>query len=161
MTEQVAELAKRFPSALVKQVQTGGGGRADYVSHSTINERALSIVGPFSFEVVEVVRGFAPEKKSRDGKRTWPARENAVLGCIARLTVNIDGREVVIGEIGSEDEPAMNSDSENLKNAASDAFKRCWMRTGLGLHLWSQSDYWLDKFYAKDPDWDASWKPHE
>lgn len=158
MTTQVGELSKRFPAALVKQVDAGGGRRADYVSHSTINERALSIVGPFSFEVVEVIRGHAAERKSRDGKRTWPARDDAVLGCIARLTVEIDGKEVVIAEIGSEDEPAMHTDSENLKNAASDAFKRCWMRTGLGLHLWSQDDYWLDKFYAKDPDWQDRWE---
>ena len=35
------------------------------------------------------------------------------------------------------------------KNATSDAFKRCWMRLGLGLHLWSGSSYFLDRQLAK------------
>jgi hypothetical protein len=30
-----------------------------------------------------------------------------------------------------------------MKDAMSDAFKRCAMRCGLGLHLWSQGDYYL------------------
>jgi hypothetical protein len=36
-----------------------------------------------------------------------------------------------------------------LKNAASDAIKRCAMRLGVGLSLWSQENYYLDKALAK------------
>jgi len=38
-----------------------------------------------------------------------------------------------------------------LKDAVSDGVKRCAMRVGLGLHLWSQNDYYLDRQLA-DPD---------
>jgi hypothetical protein len=124
------------------------------VSHSTVNERALSIVGPFSFEVIEVIRGHAHEvviKKGKPDERVFPARE-AIVGCLARLTVTIDGHLTVITEAGDVEGAAAQEDGANLKEASSDAFKRCWMRTGLGLHLWSQGDYFL----AKQLDADAA-----
>ena len=33
----------------------------------------------------------------------------------------------------------------NAKHAESDAFKRCAMKVGLGLHLWAGEEYYLDK----------------
>jgi hypothetical protein len=145
-------LAEPFPAKLVKAPPQGKYG--SYVSHSTVNERALSIVGPFSFEIIEVIRGHAHEviiKKGKPDERVFPARE-AIVGCLARLTVTIDGRETVITEAGDVEGAAAQEDGANLKEASSDAFKRCWMRTGLGLHLWSQSDYFL----AKQLDADAA-----
>ena len=142
---QLRDLAEPFPSKLVKQPPQGKYG--SYVSHSTVNERGLSIVGPFSFQVTEVVRGHAHEvtvKKGKPDEKTYPARE-AVVGCLATLTVNVDGRIVVVTEAGDVEGAAAQEDGANLKEASSDAFKRCWMRTGLGLHLWSQGDYFLDK----------------
>lgn len=140
---QLRQLAEPFPSSLVKAPPAGKYG--SYVSHSTVNERALSIVGPFSFEITEIVRGHAHEVTIRKGKpdeRVFPARE-AVVGCLATLTVNIDGRLTVITEAGDVEGAAGQEDGANLKEASSDAFKRCWMRTGLGLHLWSDTDYFL------------------
>lgn len=139
------QLAEPFPVSLVKAAPQGKYG--SYVSHSTVNERALSIVGPFSFEVVEVIRGEAHEvvlKKGKPDERVYPAR-TAIVGCLARLTVEVDGRLTFITEAGDVEGAAGQEDGANLKEAASDAFKRCWMRTGLGLHLWSQGDYFLDK----------------
>jgi len=149
---QLRDLAEPFPAALVKKPPAGKFG--SYVSHSTVNERALSIVGPFSFGVVEVIRGPAQEvtvHKGKPNEHTYPVRE-AVVGCLATLTVDIDGRTVSITEVGDVEGAAAQEDGANLKEAASDAFKRCWMRTGLGLHLWSQGDYFLPKQLDKETE---------
>lgn len=138
---QLRELATPFTGPFIDK--TPGKGSAEYVSHSTVVERALSVVGPHSFEVVELIRGYAPEMVTTN--KTYPARDSAVVGCLARLTCTIDGQEVTVVEVGDVDNPAMNLDGANAKNAASDALKRCWMRLGLGLHLWSQDRYFLDR----------------
>ena len=134
---QLRELATPFPDRLVHPAPQGKYG--DYVSHSTVNERALSIVGPHSFEVVEVIRDTTGN----------------VAGVLARLTVKIDGREVTVVEAGDEEHPDKKKPGEALKNAASDAYKRCWMRLGLGLHLWSQEDYFLDRQLDKNAEEEA------
>jgi len=148
--EQLHQLSKPFPLQFVKEAPAGKFG--DYVPHSTVTERLLSIVGPFSFEVTEVLRGHAPAVIGKDGTKESPAfsaRDNAVVGCLATLSVTIDGNRVHITEVGDVDQPAMALDGTNLKNAASDAIKRCAMRLGLGLHLWSQEMYFLDKQMEK------------
>jgi hypothetical protein len=60
----------------------------------------------------------------------------------------VDGDFVTITEVGDVEHPSGNNAS-NLKNAASDALKRCAMRLGVGLHLWSQDNYYLDKALEK------------
>ena len=129
---QLRELATPFSGRYVKPAPKGKYG--DYVSHSTVNERALSVVGAHSFEITEIIR-------DQDGN---------VAGVLARLTATIDGRQVVVVEAGDEEFPDKKKPGEAVKNAASDAYKRCWMRLGLGLHLWSQDDYFLDKQLDKN-----------
>lgn len=144
------KLAEPFPAKLVKKPPQGKYG--SYVSHSTVNERALSIVGPFSFRVVEVIHGTAfpvTVNKGKDTERTYRERD-AVVGCLGELTVEIDGRTVTVTEVGDVEGAAAQEDGANLKEASSDAFKRCWMRLGLGLHLWSQDDYFLAAQLDKD-----------
>ena len=133
------QLAMPFPAKFVKDPPQGKHGQ--YVPHHVIGQRALEVVGPHSFQVTEPIRGYAEVIKGKD--HTWPARDGAIVGCLATLTVTIDDHMVSITEVGTEDQPAMNHDAENLKRAASDAYKRCWMRLGLGLHLWAQGDYFL------------------
>ena len=149
---QLRELATPFKGNLVKDPPRGKYG--SYVSHSTVNERALSVVGAHSFELIEVVRGWADEvvvKKGKPDQRVFPARE-AVVGVLARLSVTIDGRQVSVVEAGDVEGAAGQEDGANLKEASSDAYKRCWMRLGLGLHLWSQDDFFLDRQLDKsDP----------
>ena len=145
---QLHELARPFPPEYVKAPPQGKHG--DYVPHHIVGQRALQIVGPHSFQVTEPIRGYAEEIKGNN--KTWPAREDAIVGCLATLSVTIDDTEVYVTEVGTEDTPAMNHDAENLKRAASDAYKRCWMRLGLGLHLWAGADYFLaGKLGAEDP----------
>ena len=156
--KQMRELATPFPDSLIKEAPAGRFG--SYVPHSAVTERLLSIVGPFSYEVREVIRGDAPMvigkgKKFSAENPKYPARKDAVVGCLATLGIQVDGEKVWITEVGDVDEPAMNNDGTNLKNASSDAIKRCAMRVGLGLHLWSQSNYFLDLQLAVDDSGEA------
>jgi hypothetical protein len=138
--ELTAELAQEFPAKYVQKAPQGKHGT--YINHADITQRLLAVHGPYSFEVKEVIRGFAPEIVGQN--KTFPAREGAVLGVTASLTI-IDkwGVRYTITEVGTEDQPAMSHDAENLKSATSDAFKRCAMRLGLGLQLWAKEGYHL------------------
>jgi len=128
---QLSELARPFPSSLVKQKP--GKFAASYVEHSVVVQRLLECVGPFTFRVDELIR-------DADG---------AVCGCLATLEVVIDGTPVVIREVGDVEHPGAGNAGGNAKAAASDAIKRCAARLGLGLHLWAQDNYYLDKALAK------------
>lgn len=127
---QIYELSRPFPAALIKQKP--GKFAASYVEHSVISQRLLEVIGPHSFEVKQAI-------SNPDG---------VVTGCLAALSVVIDGMPVVVVEVGDVEHPSQNNAS-NLKNAASDALKRCAMRLGVGLHLWSQDNYYLDKALEK------------
>jgi hypothetical protein len=119
----LAELARPFPTDFVERKDG-----SDYVAHHVVNQRLLSIVGPFDFELVQVIRG------------------DIVVGGIWRLTCAIDGRQVRVEEVGDVgDVHNWAHDGARLKDAASDALKRCSMRLGLGLHLWAQEHYFLDQ----------------
>ena len=127
---QLYELSRPFPESLVKQKP--GKFAAAYVAHDTVNQRLLEVVGPYTFTVDKPVA-------NPDG---------VVVGCLATLEVMVDGDFVTITEVGDVEHPGTNNAS-NLKNASSDALKRCAMRLGVGLHLWSQDNYYLDKALAK------------
>jgi hypothetical protein len=142
----LVELARRFPDGFVERKDGN-----DYVAHHVVNQRLLSIVGPFDFELVEVVRGEVaavppdPNARSRRAKAGTPALSNVVVGAVWRLTCRIDGQPVRIEEVGDVgDVHNWPHDGARLKDAASDALKRCAMRLGLGLHLWAQEHYYLD-----------------
>ena len=143
----LVELARRFPDGFVERKDGN-----DYVAHHVVNQRLLSIVGPFDFELVEVIRGDVPavapdpHGRSRRAKAGTPALDNVVVGGVWRLTCSIDGRRVRIEEVGDVgDVHNWPHDGARLKDAASDALKRCAMRLGLGLHLWAQEHYFLDR----------------
>ena len=76
--------------------------------------------------------------------------EEVITGVILALTVEIDGELVTIEEAGDVEQPFnWKTDGARMKDAISDAVKRCAMALGVGLHLWSQfdgqSEYFLDK----------------
>jgi hypothetical protein len=128
---QLAELARKFPDTLIKQKP--GKFAADYVEHGVIVQRLLEVVGPFDFAIDKVI--------------TNP--DGLVCGCTATLTVIVDERRVSITEVGDCERPSDNSAS-NLKSSSSDALKRCAMRLGLGLHLWTGDAYYLDRSLGKE-----------
>jgi hypothetical protein len=143
----LVELSRPFPTDFVERKDG-----QDYVAHHVVNQRLLSIVGPFDFELVEVIRGDVaavppdPSSRSRRSKAGTPALHTIVVGGIWRLTATIDGRQVRVEEVGDVgDVHNWPHDGARLKDAASDALKRCAMRLGLGLHLWAQEHYFLDQ----------------
>jgi hypothetical protein len=129
---QLSEIARPFPASLIK-AKPGGKFQAAYVEHSVVVQRLLEVVGPFTFRVDELIR-------DADG---------VVCGCLATLEVVIDGTPVVIREVSDVEHPSSGNAGGNAKAAASDAIKRCAARLGLGLHLWAQENYYLDKALAK------------
>jgi hypothetical protein len=133
---QLQKLARKIPRQFI-----GDNGRGlDAMDHSVATQLLLRYVGPYSFEVLR-------ELYSVPKKGTEPV----LNGCVGRLTVTIDGKEVSIEEYGGVENPAnQDGDGERGKLAASDALKRCAMRLGLGLHLWAQNSYFLDKKLEDD-----------
>jgi Rad52/22 family double-strand break repair protein len=126
MTTQLERLARPVPPKYVSPPATGKFG--DYVGHDIITQILLAVCGPFSFRVEQLT--YSPD--------------GLLDGCTASLTVLIDDREVTVTEAGECDFPQnKKTQGERLKHAASDALKRCAMRFGLGLHLWSKGDYFL------------------
>jgi len=126
---QLLKLSKPFHPKFIEQ--KGGSFRAEYVSHSTVTEFLLGILGTYSFEHV-----------------CWIQGDTGLEGGIFRLTAEVDGKKVVIEEVGAVERPTPIA-GEKAKDIASDAIKRCAMRLGLGLHLWSQENYVLHQILAK------------
>jgi hypothetical protein len=156
-SDELRELARRFPDGFVERKDGN-----DYVAHHIVNQRLLSVTGPFDFELVEVIRGDIPPRapdstaKSRRGRAGTPALSGIVTGGVWRLSVTIDGRTVRIEEVGDVgDVHNWPHDGARLKDAASDALKRCAMRLGLGLHLWAQERYFLDRQLDENAKADA------
>ena len=131
--KQLAKLVEPFDKRLIKQ--KGGSFAASYVAHSEVEQKLLATIGPHDFAVTEVLRG-------PDGK---------IEGCLARMAAVIDGEPVEIVEVGDCERPDnWKTEGARLKDAASDAYKRCAMRLGVGLHLWSQDMFWLDKYFKSE-----------
>src|SRR5215207_5769135 len=152
VVSQLSELARRFPPQFVEQKDG-----QDYVAHHVVGQRLLSVVGPFDFQLVEILRSDVPAvppdpaARSQRGKRGTPAVQQVVTGAVWRLTCKVDGRRTQVEEVGNTDPHNWATDGARLKDAASDALKRAAMRLGLGLHLWAQSHYFLDKQLAPPP----------
>lgn len=136
MKTVLRDLVKRIPQGYVKTKP--GGFQADYVSHADIQQILLAKIGPCTQEVKELIYN----------------AEHQLQGCILRMTYEIDGQTVVIEEAGDVERPGANNGA-NAKNAVSDAVKRCAMRVGVGLHLWSQENYVLDQM-AQDGEEDEA-----
>lgn len=129
MTTDLQALARPFPERLIKKNPTGFG---QYVKHSVVVEKLLATVGPFDYRIVELIRGDTKD------------HTNVVVGCIAELTVTIDGRPTTVQEVGDCERPEnWPNDGARAKDCSSDAIKRCAMRVGVGIHLWSGDDFAL------------------
>jgi hypothetical protein len=151
MTTDLARLARPFPRELVER---DPGGNV-YVAHENVTQWLLGIVGPFDFELREVIRGDVPGRPpdpkggSRRAKEGTPDLRQVIVGGVWRLRLQIDGRDTIIEEVGDVEDPHnWRHDGMRLKQAASDAIKRCAMRAGLGLHLWAGERYVLGERLA-------------
>ncbi len=113
------KLTANFPKSVVKKAPQGKYG--DYVPHHIYTKRLVDVVGGkynFTYDII------------RD-------KDNAVVG--AKCTLQIDDLGTV-QEVGDVDRHALGrnlTESEILKLAVSDGIKRCCMRFGIGLELWT------------------------
>ena len=112
------KLSKPFNPRFIEK--KGGSFSADYVSHSTVNEFLLGILGPFDWQLVQVLH-------EPDG---------AISGVVYRLSVEIDGRMVHVEEVGSIQQGGNKNNGDRMKDAVSDSLKR-W-----GLTLSSKHSTW-------------------
>ena len=124
MNEQLKRIAQPVAGKFVKQK-----GRFSYAEHSVITQYLLAAVGPYDFQLVQVIS---------DG--------DIITGAVCSLTCSIDGKHVTVQEAGDVEHPKNKpTNGARLKDAMSDAIKRCAMRLGLGLSLWAQENYFLPK----------------
>lgn len=147
MTNQLLDLALPFPQKYVHTNPSGGGS---YVKHHVVEQRLLQVCGPFDFELVQVIRGHVagkpgdPEGRSERARAGTPDLTDVIVGAVARLKVSINGWTTTVEEVGDCEQPHnWPHDGARMKDAMSDAFKRCAMRLGLGLHLYSGDEYFL------------------
>ena len=79
-------------------------------------------------------------------KATITDQDGTITGCVGRLTVEVDGRTVTVEGAGDVERPdIIGNNGTRLKHAESDAIGRAATKLGLGLHLWSQDRYRLDR----------------
>ena len=140
---QLHELSNVFPEKFIHKNPTGFG---DYIQHSVIRQRLLSVLGAYSQEVKHIIREKITDKQG--------VEREVITGVVLALTVEIDGNLVTIEEVGDVEQPFnWKTDGARMKDAVSDAVKRCAMAFGVGLHLWAQfegsSEYFLDKQLEK------------
>ena len=127
-------LTKNFPKDVVKDAPKGKFGK--YVPHHIYTKRLVDVIpGGYDFTYEEV----------RD-------KTGAITG--AKCTLYIKSTDQTIQEVGDTDMNAVNrniTESELLKLAVSDGIKRCCMRLGIGLELWT-GDTTEEEHYANPTD---------
>ncbi len=126
--EQLAVLAKPF---LPHQIHDAPGGYGTFVAHYVVTQKLLAVVGPHDFDLVQTIID--------------PNGE--LSGVVCKMTLTIDGETHSITEAGDVEtsNPQLKTNGARLKNAMSDAYKRCAMRFGVALHLWcgTKDNYFL------------------
>jgi len=118
--ETMKRLTKDFPKSVVKDAPVGKFG--SYVPHHLYTQRLVDVIpGGYDFTFEE----------TRD-------KTGAIIG--AKCKLYIKSTEQTIEEVGDVDNNALKrniTESEILKLAVSDGIKRCCMRLGVGLELWT------------------------
>lgn len=128
--KDILRLARKFPAQLIRTIKKGSHNE-DYINHAVIAQRLLQVVGAYGWDW-EVVY-----------------EEGKVVCVHGRLTADVDGKQVTVSGAGTETFQG-DSTGEKIKKMESDAFKRAAAKLGVGLHLWAQDQYFLDKQLAKD-----------
>jgi hypothetical protein len=144
----LTKLVYPFPQKVVHTNPSGGG---DYVAHPVVEHRLLDVLGPIDTTVMQIVRGTVAAKADKK------ALEDVCVAVVLRMAVTIDGQDISVEEVGDCEDPHFwKTDGQRLKDAMSDAYKRCAMRLGVGLHLWAQQDFYLfEKLKKQDEDAEA------
>jgi hypothetical protein len=151
---QLTQLVYPFPARVVKSNPSGGG---TYVAHPVVEQRLLDVLGyPPDTRLVQIVRGRVtgkapnPNGSSQRAKAGTPDLSDAIVAVVLEMRVTIDGHTVTVQECGDCEQPHnWDTDGARLKDAMSDAYKRCAMRLGVGLHLWAQDAFYLGEKMLK------------
>jgi len=128
--KQLYAITKPFPQKFIREA---GKGRY-FVPHAVLRQRLLQVVGNYDWKS-------GPEIIA-DGN---------FVGIYGQLDCIIDGQSYSVRCIGSAS--ATEDDGDKLKAAESDAFRRCAMQLGLGLHLWTNSGEWFLSLDNESEDW--------
>jgi hypothetical protein len=137
----ITKLTWPFPRDVVKLAPKGG---ASYVPHPVVEQRLLRVLGPPSTRLVEIVRGDVAGKPKTTTGTERPPLHNVIVGVVLMMEATVDGVFTVATEAGDVGEPHnWPTDGARLKDAFSDAYKRCAMRLGVGLHLWCKDGFHL------------------
>jgi hypothetical protein len=160
---QLTKLCWPFPEGVVNRNPSGGG---TYVAHPIVEQRLLDVLGPVATEVVEVVRGHVPAVAPNPSGNSKRAKDGTLVGVVLRMTAVVDGRTVSVEEVGDcEDPNNWPHDGARMKDAMSDAYKRCAMRLGVGLHLWvkdpERNFYIAAKLAKQDAEGEVEVEPPE
>ena len=78
--KQLYELSRPFPEKFVHKAPAGKFG--DYIQHSVIRQRLLSVVGPYSQEVKTITREVLTDKQGN--------QKEVITGVVLALTVEIE-----------------------------------------------------------------------
>ncbi len=137
---QLERLAKPFPNRYIREKP--GPGSRPYVSQDVVTQKLLVVLGGYDLEIGEVFKGdFTYYDKD---KKAEVVLVDVVQGCLVTIHATIDGREVSVTEVGDVENPSnWRTEGARMKDAISDGVKRCAMRLGCGLHLWSGEDFFL------------------
>lgn len=154
---QLTMLVCPFPGSVIKTNPSGGGS---YVAHPVVEQRIIDALGhPPHTSLVQIVRGDVPGKpgnpngSSARAKAGTPDLTGVVVGCVLRMGMVIDGEQWWAEEAGDCEQPHnWPHDGARLKDAMSDAYKRCAMRAGVALHLWAQDAFYLFEKLKKADD---------
>ena len=123
------KLTANFPKSVVKKAPQGKFG--DYVPHHIYTKRLVDVVGwkyNFTYDII------------RD-------KDNAVVGAKCTLEIDDLGKVEEVGDVDRHALARNLTESEILKLAVSDGIKRCCMRFGIGLELWT-GDTTEEEHYA-------------
>jgi hypothetical protein len=131
---QLLDLAKPLPDKWIAQ-KPGVSYDAKYISHGDCQQALLAKLGPTSQRVVKIIYG-------TDG--------TTIQGVILEMRFIIDLELTVIEEAGECERPGDNN-ALNLKMAISDGIKRCCMRVGIGLELYT-AHYDLERALQRRAD---------
>lgn len=134
---QLTMLLHPFPQSVIKDNPSGKG---TYVAHPVVEQRIIDSLGrPPDTNVVHIIRGAAAGKNANDDPL-----QNVIVGVVLRMSAVVDGEPWFAEECGDCELPSnWKHDGARLKDAMSDAYKRCAMRLGVALHLWAGDNFYL------------------
>ena len=134
--EEIAADAVPFNPSVIREVDAGGGRKADYVSWPHYAQRLLLAHGPHRYTVTGVHFGRKHIGRKADRAKPDVVTEEYVWAVSVRVQFGEDEWYDAVGE------------GDNPTAAESNAYKRACAHAGIGLHLYG--DYWLHGQLTKD-----------